>query len=396
MTTKELKQGCVFAPTLFNLFLSDLSAELDNCNHHAPNLGGLTLSNLLYADDLILNPVGLQHLINATSSFSDKNGLTINLEKSKVMILNQKGKKFQSRWELQGQQLEVIKEYKYLGIIFDRKGSFGQQKTMIKTRGTALAVSQKNIKLKIMGPDLTPLLEVLRAKLLPTITYGSECMSGRDETILDKVVSKSLQILFNLPQYTSPAQLRLEFGLQKQQVARKGAYTKCWHKIKGSEVGSLNSYLWKELERNNDSPAMVYLQTALNSLALQDLWEINRPHKIFKQLVNRTVRTLSLEEDKSTLTKRAQGWFIIQSYTKSLPQAYLGTGFSRIVNESYLKLRKGVLPANQHLPPWKRLETATNCRISGNPKEDILHLLCSYMALDKERRLLLKPLWNLR
>ena len=52
----------MLAPLLFNLYISDLSEVLDEVPPYAPSMGGQCLSNLLYADDLLLlaqMPIGL-------------------------------------------------------------------------------------------------------------------------------------------------------------------------------------------------------------------------------------------------------------------------------------------------------------------------------------------------
>lgn len=40
-TEKGLKQGCVLAPTLFNLYIADLVPFPNSCNSHAPKLGDI-------------------------------------------------------------------------------------------------------------------------------------------------------------------------------------------------------------------------------------------------------------------------------------------------------------------------------------------------------------------
>ena len=64
-----VKQGCMLSPTLFNLYLSDLSSVLKQTDISDPiNIAeGSPLNCLLYADDLLLlskNPGDLQLLLN--------------------------------------------------------------------------------------------------------------------------------------------------------------------------------------------------------------------------------------------------------------------------------------------------------------------------------------------
>lgn len=53
-TSSGVKQGCVLAPLFFNLLISDLLPILDGINCHPPQLDGVRIRNLLYANDLVL------------------------------------------------------------------------------------------------------------------------------------------------------------------------------------------------------------------------------------------------------------------------------------------------------------------------------------------------------
>ena len=49
-----VKQGCMLSPTLFNLYLSYLSEELNAKNLNDVELNELPLSCMLYADGLVI------------------------------------------------------------------------------------------------------------------------------------------------------------------------------------------------------------------------------------------------------------------------------------------------------------------------------------------------------
>lgn len=67
---KGVKQGCVAAPTRFNLFISNLALHLLKLDAHSPKISPLTVPILLYVDDLVLilrKQIGLKRLVLSCS-----------------------------------------------------------------------------------------------------------------------------------------------------------------------------------------------------------------------------------------------------------------------------------------------------------------------------------------
>ena len=90
-----VKQGCMLSPTLFNLYLSYLSEELKAKNLNDVELNELPLSCMLYADDLVIfskSKNGLQDYLDSLSEYCKENDLSVNLNKTKVLIFNNCGR----------------------------------------------------------------------------------------------------------------------------------------------------------------------------------------------------------------------------------------------------------------------------------------------------------------
>ena len=89
-----LKQGCNMSPILFNLFVNDIN-EIFEGFCHLVSLGNIKLSNLLYADALILiseTKTGLQSCVDNLQAYCQKWKRTVNNKKTNVMFVK-KGKK---------------------------------------------------------------------------------------------------------------------------------------------------------------------------------------------------------------------------------------------------------------------------------------------------------------
>ena len=117
-----VKQRCMLSPTLFNLYLCNLPEFLNSTSSTDILLDDSErpINCLLYADDLVifsLSANGLQTLLNKLESYCEKTEITINLDKTKVMIFNNCGKSLNNYSFKYGvNKLNNVKSYKYLGM----------------------------------------------------------------------------------------------------------------------------------------------------------------------------------------------------------------------------------------------------------------------------------------
>jgi len=124
-TENGVKQGCHLSPLLFALFLDDLVSYLPPGIQFA----GEEIKVLMYADDIVIladSPHMLQRMINRLAEYCNDWNLTINLNKTKILIFRRSKGRYcnNEKWHLQGHELEKVKQYKYLGVLFTHDGRF--------------------------------------------------------------------------------------------------------------------------------------------------------------------------------------------------------------------------------------------------------------------------------
>ena len=86
-----VKHGCILSPALFSLFVNEIAIGMEAVGKHGIQLqlGLAELFLLLFADDLALlssTATGLQNQLNHLNSVCKEHSLSINTEKSKVMV----------------------------------------------------------------------------------------------------------------------------------------------------------------------------------------------------------------------------------------------------------------------------------------------------------------------
>jgi len=85
---KGVRQGCVLSPYLFNILAEMVMRETLDGFQGGLQIGGRIITNLRFADDIILlatSEAELQELVDCIDQISHKYSLLINIDKTKVM-----------------------------------------------------------------------------------------------------------------------------------------------------------------------------------------------------------------------------------------------------------------------------------------------------------------------
>ena len=117
--TNGVRQGGILSPYIFNVYVDELSEELNKCNVGC-NLNRHLINHIMYADDLVLispSSAGLSQLLHECEKLGTRHDLKYNAKKSAVMIyrsMTLKGCTIPN-FKLNGIILHVVASYKYLG-----------------------------------------------------------------------------------------------------------------------------------------------------------------------------------------------------------------------------------------------------------------------------------------
>ena len=135
-----VRQGENLSPLLFSVFLNDLRHYLCTNGAHGVMCDSdddeninifIKLFVLLFADDAVLfssTKEGLQTTLNVFNNYCITWKLTVNTNKTKVMIFSNGRQANNLKFYLNGAELEIVSEYKYLGIFLARSGAFAKAK----------------------------------------------------------------------------------------------------------------------------------------------------------------------------------------------------------------------------------------------------------------------------
>ena len=172
---------------------------------------------MLYGDDLILlaeSASDLQIQMDLLSEYAKKWNLEINITKMKVLIFSKSNKTSGIAWCIDNEIVEEVDSYKYLGVIFQKNGSFKKHVNELKDKGRKCLFSLilRNKEWRDLGPKLSLFLHVFDKILVPILDYGGEIWGIYDWEELERTHLFACKHILNVNMNTATDAIYVETG----------------------------------------------------------------------------------------------------------------------------------------------------------------------------------------
>ena len=349
-----VRQGDLLSPTLFAVFIDDLSHEVKDVNAGIM-IGGEQLHMLFYADDIVLiSPTveKAQHQLDVLSNWCYKWDMKINAKKSQVLNVRNYQKPRQTKaLSCCGQVLQYTENYKYLGILFNEHL---QDKPCIEaltgaaTRSFGCVVNLFK-QLKNMGINSHTTL--YDSYVLAILNYGT-AVWGFGEYTGPQVLSNRIKRFFlGINSFTPVASVSLEFDWLDVKYIRWVEMVRLVNRIKKMPESrwprkilrwdvSLKAGGWSDQVQHVLQYAN--FNTDLLSEEIIDLDALRS-----RLLVLNRQKWLLEASDKTKLRT------FLQIYDSEAPRSIVESLLTRSQRSIVSKLKNGVLPLHIETGRWK-------------------------------------------
>ena len=149
-----VRQGECLSPFLFSMYLNDLENDLIQKGADGIDIGMLKLYLLLYADDIVIfaeSSQGLQKGLDILDEYSKMWKLTVNTDKTKIMIFRKGGNLPRNlSFSYEGNNIEIVGKFVYLGITFTTGGSFNETHKTLSGQGLKEFLNSINIFISLL------------------------------------------------------------------------------------------------------------------------------------------------------------------------------------------------------------------------------------------------------
>jgi hypothetical protein len=224
--TVGVKQGCVLSPTLFNIFINKLDSILRQSEEVGIEVGDLVVYVLLYADDVVLTADSvedLQTLLRGLDSFCVQSCMRVNIDKTKLVVFDSSRREREvggliDDLACKEGKVERATSYKYLGIIFDEKLTFGVHVEMAIAKAWKAFHALRRQMARFVGMGVRERLDLYNKMVLSVLLYGAEVwypmLTKRRQQEVELFHRRSLKILLGMSVAFPNATLHCLLGTQ--------------------------------------------------------------------------------------------------------------------------------------------------------------------------------------
>ena len=394
-----VRQGECLLPLLFSLFLNDIEEHFVQSGIEGLDIEMVKVFMLLYADDIIVifgnSANQLQEGLNLLSEYCQKWKLTVNAAKTKIMVFR-KGGVLPRNLEFYygGNQIEIVKSFKYLGIIFTAGGSFSETQNTLSGQAQKAIFKLNKYLYKFTFIPPKHKLELFDKLITPILNYGCEVWGFIQGNSLERVHLQFCKQLLGVKKSTQNDFVYGELGRTTLITKRYLIIVKYWFKILMSNDNKYINLVYRmmlnDLEsRQNTTNWASLVKHLLLSLGFHEVWlaqgvgNYNAFMTIFKQRLTDTFIQnwhSRLHSSTRAVFYRSVAVFQFQPYLEKINISKFQKVFSRLRMSSHrLEIEAGRWARPNSIPLDER-----KCR-TCNAIEDEYHFVIA-CSLFKEIR----------
>ena len=210
------------------------------------------------------------------------------LKKTKIVVFSG-GQQKKYKFMFDDLEIEVTKEFKYLGIYFTRGSSFDKAKKHIVEQANKAMYSLLK-KIRTLNLPLDMQLELFDKTIKPILLYGAEVWGFGNCDIIERVHLKFLKYVLNLKKSTPSRMIYGELGIFPIKIEIQHRTLSYWCKLISDSCETLgtqklSTYVYSLIFNMHEnkklkSEWLQNIKTNLNHLGYSGIWNIQTAHNI--------------------------------------------------------------------------------------------------------------------
>ena len=376
-----VRQGDTLSPTLFGLYINDLVLDLNKTGSGVRLEGNLSISSLLYADDLAIiaeTEEGLQSQLDVLLEWCQKWSMRVNISKTKVVHYRTKTQpRSQCTFIFDNVNIDTVDKYKYLGIILDEHLDFNNTAAVLAgSGGRALgAIYTKFNKLKGLG--YKTYTQLYHSGVTPILDYCSGIWGHQNFGKIDTVQNRAIRFYLGVHAFAPNLAVNGDMGWVSSGNRRKIEILRYWNRVVRMDDIRLTKkvFMWDRNKRRRMGNWSSDIYKIFNCMGLTHMYD--NMDKIDIHAARDHLHSITTHQwatDIENVPKLRTYRTFKNSYET---EPYVYKVFNRAHRSILAQFRCGILPI--------KVETG---RFTQIPQEFRLCILCDSNSVEDERHFL--------